>query len=71
MKDRRVVQVILTGMVLLLQCTASGLNAQVASGTIVGIARDSSGAILPGVNITCKSVETGAVRNVIAGERGA
>ena len=62
---------IVAAMVLLLQFTSSSLRAQVASGTIVGTTRDSSGAIVPGANITCKSVETGVTRNVIAGELGA
>jgi hypothetical protein len=59
---------IIAGTVLLLHFTASGLHAQVASGSIVGTARDSSGAILPGATITSKNVETGVTRTLISGE---
>src|SRR5579862_9148168 len=61
---------IVAGIVLSLHCTASRLSAQVASGTIVGTAHDSSGAILPGVMITAKNAETGVTRTVISGEVG-
>jgi hypothetical protein len=56
--------------VLLIQFAPSNLNAQVASGTIVGTVRDSSGAIVPGVTVTCKNVDTGVARMVVAGELG-
>jgi hypothetical protein len=55
---------------MLFHVAAVDLNAQVASGTIVGTVRDSSGAIVPGASITCKSVETGVTRMVVAGELG-
>src|ERR1051326_3499100 len=57
----------LATFVLLIQLAAS---AQVASGTIVGTIRDSSGAIVPGVTVTSRNVETGVTRMVIAGELG-
>jgi hypothetical protein len=56
---------------LFLPFSSLDLRAQVAAGTIVGTARDSSGAIVPKANITCKSVETGVVRNVVANDLGA
>lgn len=57
-------------VLLLVHFTAAGLTAQVASGTIVGTVRDSSGAIVPGVTINCKNVDTGVTRMVVAGELG-
>jgi Carboxypeptidase regulatory-like domain len=35
---------------------------QVVNGTILGIVRDSSGGVIPGVNVSARSLETGAVR---------
>ena len=58
------------GVWLLVHGAAVELNAQVASGTIAGTVRDSSGAIVPGASITCKSVQTGLARMVVAGELG-
>src|SRR5579859_4794344 len=40
------------------------------SASISGIARDSSGAALPGATLTAKNVETGLVRRVMTDERG-
>ncbi|MHB8653352.1 MAG: TonB-dependent receptor [Terriglobia bacterium] len=40
------------------------------SASISGTARDSSGAVLPGVTLTAKNVETGLVRRVITDEQG-
>src|SRR5436190_8623890 len=56
---------------LLLLYTPRSLSAQVSSGTIVGTTRDTSGAIVPGANVTVKAVETGLTRMVVAGELGA
>jgi hypothetical protein len=71
MRNRGILQLfIVAGVVVLLHFTASNLIGQVASGTIVGTIRDSSGAIVPGANISCKSVETGVTRTTVAGEVG-
>src|SRR5438270_372870 len=70
MRKQHHLQAFIITVLLLIHLTATGLNAQVSSGTIVGTTRDSSGAIVPGANISCKSVETGAVRMVVAGEFG-
>ena len=50
--------------------TAPDLRAQAGSGTIVGVARDSSGAVVPKATITCKSVETGVSRTVTTDAKG-
>src|SRR5262249_7108925 len=57
-------------VVVFLHLTASNLIGQVASGTITGTIRDSSGAVVPGASISCKSVETGVTRSALAGESG-
>jgi hypothetical protein len=72
MRDKAIFQVfIVASVVLFLHLTALTLSGQVASGTIVGAVRDSSGALVPGVSISCKNVQTGVARNVISGELGA
>lgn len=45
--------------------------AQVTTATIVGSISDSSGAILPGAQVTARNVDTGLTRTVISGEDGA
>src|SRR5688500_3762620 len=44
--------------------------AQSTTGTILGVVTDQSGAVLPGVEITVKGVETGSVQQNIAGDAG-
>lgn len=44
--------------------------AQSFTGTIVGTARDQSGAVLPGVNITVRNVQTNLTRNALTNETG-
>jgi carboxypeptidase family protein len=58
-------------MALSLQVTLPDLRAQVASGMIGSTARNSSGAVVPKANISCKNVETGVVRNVTTDDKGA
>jgi hypothetical protein len=50
---------------------APALKAQVVNGTIFGTVRDSSGAIIPNVTVSAKSVETGAARNAVTDNTGA
>src|SRR3970040_1024918 len=45
-------------------------NAQVTTGTILGTARDQTGAVLPGAAITVRNVETGISRTGVTGSRG-
>ncbi|MBI4483072.1 MAG: TonB-dependent receptor [Acidobacteria bacterium] len=46
------------------------LTAQTVTGTILGTVRDSTGALIPGVEISVKNVETGAVRSAITDDVG-
>src|SRR5262249_26734497 len=43
---------------------------QTSTATILGIVRDTSGALVPGVSITIKHTESGLTRTVVSGERG-
>ncbi len=46
------------------------LRAQVASGSIFGTVRDSSGAVVPNVNVSVTSAETGSVRTTVTNSSG-
>src|SRR5438093_3054885 len=41
-----------------------------ATATILGVVKDTSGALIPGVNITVKNTETGQTRAAISSESG-
>src|SRR3989441_2417365 len=43
---------------------------QTSTATIVGVVRDTSGALVPGVSITVKHVDSGLTRTVMTGENG-
>src|ERR1035441_9075974 len=49
-------------------CSRAG--AQVDTGTILGTVKDSSGAVIPGANVTVKSTDTGQERKVITSAGG-
>lgn len=49
-------------MVILCLCTPFSAQSQIATGTIDGIVRDSTGAVLPGVAVTLKHLEIGISR---------
>src|SRR5881397_2738404 len=55
------------GLVSVLSCGA--LWAQ-ATAQIIGTARDQSGAVLPGVEVTVTQTETGIIRNTVTNETG-
>src|SRR5437879_11131243 len=44
--------------------------AQVTTGTILGVVQDSSGAVIPGVSVTVKNLNTGITRTVTTDEGG-
>ena len=43
---------------------------QLPTGTILGSVKDSTGAIIPGVGITAKNLETGLTRSAVGAEDG-
>src|SRR6266699_3783194 len=46
------------------------VSAQVSTATIAGVVQDASGAVIPGVSITIKNVETGVIRTATSDEGG-
>src|SRR5215467_2476699 len=46
------------------------VSAQVSTGTILGIVQDPSGAVIPGVSVTVKNLDTGIARTVTTDEGG-
>ena len=46
------------------------VSAQVTTGTISGVVQDSSGAVIPGVSVTVKNLDTGIARTVTTDEGG-
>src|SRR6266566_5841645 len=59
--------VLLISLILLSGITVS---AQVTTATIAGVVQDASGAVIPGVTVTAKNVETGATRTATSDEGG-
>src|ERR1051326_2448051 len=59
-------QVLLVGVIL----SAQMVSAQVANGTILGVVQDASGAVIPGVSVTVKNLDTGITRSVTTDEGG-
>src|SRR6266516_4669112 len=61
-------------VVAILVLIALGTNwrafAQTATATIVGVVKDTSGALIPGVSITVKHTETGQTRTAISSDSG-
>jgi Carboxypeptidase regulatory-like domain/TonB dependent receptor len=71
MKSIRIWMVaIVIGLIAMFSALPPRLNAQVATGTIIGTVKDSSGAVVPNANISARSVETGAVRKTVADSNG-
>src|SRR3989454_6002223 len=46
------------------------VSAQVTTGTIAGVVQDSSGAVIPGVSVTVKNLDTGITRTITTDEGG-
>src|SRR6516225_2493596 len=57
-------------VVLIAMGTACLVFAQTSTATIVGVVRDTTGALVPGVSITVKDTETGLTRTVTSSESG-
>ena len=58
------------GVVCLATLMAIPVAAQLPSGTILGVAKDSSGAVLPNTTITITNVDTGSKRTVPTSDDG-
>src|SRR5262245_41561706 len=43
---------------------------QLPTGTILGVVKDPSGAVLPGVSVTVRNTDTGAMRTALTSEDG-
>src|SRR4051812_13006048 len=57
-------------MMLLVALVCSAASAQETTGTITGVTSDSTGGVLPGVTVTLKNTNTGALRTVVTNEVG-
>ena len=55
----------------LLGCGGVSVFAQLPTGTVLGVVKDASGAVLPGVSVAVRSTDTGAMRTVLTAEDGA
>src|SRR5438876_5187406 len=60
-----------TAIVVLIALSTCLSFAQTSTATILGVVKDTSGALVPGVSITVKHTEIGLTRSVVSGERGA
>src|SRR5881628_3576829 len=60
-----------TAIVVLIALGTTCLSfAQTSTATILGVVKDASGALVPGVSITVKHIESGLTRTVVSSERG-
>ena len=53
-----------------LSLTASPLLAQISTATITGTVSDTTGAVLPGVEVTITNIDNGQTRLAISGDEG-
>src|SRR5262252_9298826 len=63
----RYLLVLLIGVILL---GGNAVSAQVTTATIAGVVQDSSGAVIPGVSVTVKNLDTATARTVMTDEGG-
>ncbi|PYS15793.1 MAG: TonB-dependent receptor [Acidobacteria bacterium] len=66
----RVFEPVLTAIVVLIALQPCLAFAQTATATIVGVVKDASGALIPGVSITVKHTDTGQTRTAISSDSG-
>ena len=59
------------GHIFLFLLGASVAVAQLPTATILGVTKDSSGAVVPNVAVTARNVETGQTRTTVSGADGA
>ena len=57
-----------TAIVALVALGTCFIFAQTSTATILGVVRDTSGALVPGVSISVKHTESGLTRSVVSGE---
>jgi hypothetical protein len=57
-------------IVLLIVFGTCQVSAQTSTATISGLVRDTTGALIPGVNVTVKNTESGIARTVVSTENG-
>src|SRR5947199_3707910 len=60
----------LTAIVVLMALPACLVFAQTSTATILGVVKDTTGALIPGVSITIKHTDTGQTRTAISSETG-
>src|SRR5436309_7224069 len=63
----RYLPVLLSSLIFL---SGIAVSAQLTTATIAGVVQDASGAVIPGVSITIKNVETGVIRTATSDEGG-
>ena len=56
--------------ILVVVFVAGAASAQITSATLSGIVKDQTGAVLPGVDVTVKNLETGLTRSAVTGGDG-
>src|SRR5213593_3670264 len=61
---------VLAAIVVLIALQPCLAFAQTATATIVGVVKDTSGALIPGVSITVKHTDTGQTRTAISSDSG-
>ncbi len=52
-------------------CLSAALVAQVQTGSLTGVVRDNTGAVVPGATVTAKNIDTGAGRSTQSNNQGA
>src|SRR6266446_483179 len=57
-------------IVVLIALGASLVFAQGSTATILGVVRDTSGALVPGVSITVRQTDSGLTRTIVSSENG-
>src|SRR5690242_8588138 len=58
------------GIVVLIAAISLSLEAQIITGTIQGFVSDQSGAVVPGVTVLVKNLDTNQVRTAVTNESG-
>src|SRR4051812_25962822 len=67
---RKSICITLACVLVALIANASSMNAQGTTATIIGLVKDSSGAVIPGVTVDVKNVGTGPTQTAVTDEQG-